>query len=663
MTRRKFLLLVCIIVIFSARMPWVTLAQISGPVVDVLGTTDTISDPPNAHTFISIINPQTGRTITDLTNDNFLVQLSGSEIPATVSSQETGIAVIMVVDRGGIGAQGQMQRINWAVDLMEDFISKLKVDGSEKADMVGLISIREQEWDSGPITPTAQLTDWDPVSVTNQFDILRTEPINSVTPLFDGLDQAIEWFTDNPDPEIQKKLENRRRIIIVFSDGIDNKFSNRSHEAIITTKCTEQKIQIYTIRIGGGSGDANNMQTLASQTNGRNVAHNTPEDTAASDLFDDILTQRTIYELTYDFREPKGDYNVRIQVNNTAVGSGYDITTVSSRLEPPSMTLQPFDATRYTVEYSKTLEAYIPLTITFQVDIKTIDTIEHPLGNVSYYLNDNLIGTSDLSPNYKFDWYPNNEYTPTQQTITEKYTVKAEAIDQYLNTRIITDNPTQITVEWQEKEMDIIEATTEEVKENWWQVILLVGLFLGLFILLILLIRTRSEVARNLVTRTTTALKGMTQRLGFGDQSPASAKLIVIRGPNAGNEYKISTQLCKIGRDPQSCDFAVYDQYTSNPHFSIINEKSKFYIVDENSTNGTILNGSRLAPGQRYSLPTDSLIEVGNVQLQFKRLGGVTRKFDGDTHEESQAGSAGGKIGYQGPTQQYPMSQSPQKRQ
>lgn len=662
MKKGQFLQIICFIFCFSLWMPRNTVAQVSGPVVDILGTTDTLSTPPNAHTFVSVINPQTGRTITDLTPDNFQIQVSSSDIAATVSSEETGIAVIMVVDRGGIGAQGQIQRINWAVDLMEVFLSKLKVDGSENADMVGLISIREQEWESGPLTPTAQLTDWDPVSVSNQFDTLRTEPINLVTPLFDGLDQAIEWFTDNPDPEIQKKLENKRRVIVVFSDGIDNKFSNRSHEAIITTKCSEQKIQIYTIRIGGGSGDVNNMQTLASQTNGRNVAHNGPEDTAATAMFDDILTQRTIYRLTYDFSEPKGDYNVRVQVNNTAVGSGYDVTTVSSRLEPPSISLQPLDAARYTVEYSKTLEAYVPLSITFQVDLNTVDNIEHPLSNVSYYLNDNFIGTSDLSPNYTYHWYPSKEYTPTQQTITEKYTVKAEAVDQYLNTRISTENPTQITVEWQAEEIDIIEATTEEVKENWWQVIFLFGLFLGLVILLILLIRTRSEVARKLVTRTTTALKGMTQRLGFGSQAPASAKLMVIRGPNAGNEYKISTQLSKIGRDPQSCDFALYDQYTSNPHFSIINEKTQYYIVDENSTNGTILNGSRLAPGQRYSLPVDSLIEVGNVQLQFKRLGGATRHLEDDGDTGTHAGPVDGRSGYQGPTQQYPMSQPPQKR-
>ena len=665
MKRRRIIQVLCFLLLIVIWTPWSILAQVSGPVVDILGTPDSTSTPPDAHTYVSVVNPQTGRAIDDLTSENFQVQVSGSDISPNISLEETGIAVIMVVDRGGIGEASQMRRIGWAVDLMDEFLGKLKVDGSATTDMVGLIGIREREWESGPLTPTAQLTDWDPVSVSNQFDTLRTEPINKVTPLFDGLDQAIEWFTDNLDSEIQKKLENRRRVIIVFSDGIDNKFSNRSHEAIITTKCTENKIQIYTVRIGGGSGDVNNMQTLASQTNGRNVAHNGSEDTAASEMFDDIITQRQAYRLTFDLSEPKGDYNVRIQVDDTPVGSGYDLTSVSSRLEPPKITLHPLDATQYTVEYSKTLEAYLPLTITFKVDINSIDNIEHPIDKVSYYVNDGLFGTSDEAPNYDLLWIVSNEFTPTQEVISEKYTIRAEAVDGYLDTKISTDTPLQVTVNWQAKEIDIIEATTEEVKENWWQIIFLVGLLLGLLVLLILLIKTRGEIAKKVVARTTSALKGMTQRLGAGGKGPATAKLVVIRGANAGNEYKLSIPICKVGREPQSCDFALYDQFTSNPHFSIINERSQFFIVDENSTNGTVLNGSRLAPGQRYSLPVDSLIEAGNVQLQFKRLGGATRRLGGGGVDNAgtQVGTDGSQLGYQGPTQQYPMSQEPPKRQ
>jgi pSer/pThr/pTyr-binding forkhead associated (FHA) protein len=283
---------------------------------------------------------------------------------------------------------------------------------------------------------------------------------------------------------------------------------------------------------------------------------------------------------------------------------------------------------------------------------------------VSYYVNDGLLGKSTTSPNFEYVWNVSDAYSPTQEVITEKYTVRAEADDQYLGRKITTESPTQISVEWEAKEVDIIEATTEEVKENWWQIIFLVGLLFGLLVILILLLKTRGEVARKVVARTTSALKGMTQRLGSGGGGPATAKLVVIRGANAGNEYKLSTSICKVGRDPQSCDFPLYDQFTSNPHFSIINERSQFFIVDENSTNGTVLNGSRLAPGQRYSLPVDSLIEAGNVQLQFKRLGGATRRLGGggdNSVPPNPGNSPGSQLGYQGPTQQYPMSQEPPK--
>ena len=121
MIRRRILQVFCFLMLAVVLTSWPILAQVSGPVVDILGSPDTTSNPPDAQTFVSVVNPQTGRTIGDLTAENFQVQVSGSDISPSISLEETGIAVIMVVDRGGIGESSQMQRINWAVDLMEEF--------------------------------------------------------------------------------------------------------------------------------------------------------------------------------------------------------------------------------------------------------------------------------------------------------------------------------------------------------------------------------------------------------------------------------------------------------------------------------------------------------------------------------------------------------------
>ena len=67
MKKRRIIQVLCFLVLVVIWTPWSIFAQVSGPVVDILGTPNTTSNPPNAHTYVSVVNPQTGRTIDDLT--------------------------------------------------------------------------------------------------------------------------------------------------------------------------------------------------------------------------------------------------------------------------------------------------------------------------------------------------------------------------------------------------------------------------------------------------------------------------------------------------------------------------------------------------------------------------------------------------------------------
>jgi hypothetical protein len=162
---------------------------------------------------------------------------------------------------------------------------------------------------------------------------------------------------------------------------------------------------------------------------------------------------------------------------------------------------------------------------------------------------------------------------------------------------------------------------------NWWLLLILAALALGLLVLLMLLIRTRGELARKMAARTTGVLKGVTKRLSAMPQR-APGKLVVIQGTNMGREFRLAAQVIKVGRDPQFCDFAIHDAYASNPHFSIQLEQAQFFIIDEDSTNGTRVNGMPIQPHHRVLLQPDAIIEVGQTQLQFKRLGGATRQLE-----------------------------------
>ena len=133
-------------------------------------------------------------------------------------------------------------------------------------------------------------------------------------------------------------------------------------------------------------------------------------------------------------------------------------------------------------------------------------------------------------------------------------------------------------------------------------------------------------MTRHAISSTTGVLKGITKRLGAAPQR-APGKLVVIQGANMGKEFRLVTQRIVVGRDPQFCDFALYDDFASNPHFSIQLEQTQFFITDEGSTNGTRVNGMPIQARQRMLLPPDAIIEVGQTRLQFKRLGGTTRQL------------------------------------
>ncbi len=599
-------------------------AQGRGPVVDILGKA--VNTPPDAYAYVSVLDPNTGRTIDGLTDDNFDVQISEQSVEPTVSLETQGVAVVMVIDRGGI-AQRRDPRIGQAVELSESLLGMLKVDGS--TDMVGLIGIRGRE--EGGLTPLVPLTTYDPIAVSNEFDGLRTEVVDEVTPLYDGIDKAIEWLAENDDAQIREELSHRRPIIVVFSDGIDNKFSSESHETIIINKCLQHDILLYAVRMEapGRTTDEDNLEALAVQTNGIYITHSEETHDQVVSLFGDIVTQRQAYRVTFPLYRPQGDYKVAIQALETPIGDGSDETSVSSRLQLPKLTLtSPDEGASYTVPYSHTPSVEIPLS----VELTFPDEEEREPAAVRYYRNGVLIATETSAP-FATSWDATDYITQTEETRetqevkSESFTFTAEADDAYLS-EAATSAPVNVQVEWEPlPELTQREKIEEWLVTYWWLLVILVAMAVGLLVLLILLIKTRGEVARKVVTRTTGVLKGVTKRLSATPQS-APGKLVVTQGTNMGREFRLAGQVTKVGRDPQFCDLALQDPYASNPHFSVQLEQTQFFITDEGSTNGTRLNGTPLQPHQRVPLQPNAIIEVGQTKLQFRRLGGKTRRLE-----------------------------------
>ncbi|MBN2005969.1 MAG: FHA domain-containing protein [Anaerolineae bacterium] len=99
---------------------------------------------------------------------------------------------------------------------------------------------------------------------------------------------------------------------------------------------------------------------------------------------------------------------------------------------------------------------------------------------------------------------------------------------------------------------------------------------------------------------------------------PQSFRLAVTEGPFAGQTFLVGASPFKVGREPQFGNVVLSEEYVSNPHCTIYREGERFFIADENSTNGTLLDGRKLPPYKRVTLNLNATIQIGSTVLRFE---------------------------------------------
>jgi FHA domain-containing protein len=95
----------------------------------------------------------------------------------------------------------------------------------------------------------------------------------------------------------------------------------------------------------------------------------------------------------------------------------------------------------------------------------------------------------------------------------------------------------------------------------------------------------------------------------------ATATLTVIDRGKKGNVFELSKDRVVIGRLPES-DVTVADPGVSRRHAEIRRQNGDFLLVDMGSTNGTMVNQSRV--GERV-LEEGDRITIGRTVLEFRR--------------------------------------------
>jgi len=80
------------------------------------------------------------------------------------------------------------------------------------------------------------------------------------------------------------------------------------------------------------------------------------------------------------------------------------------------------------------------------------------------------------------------------------------------------------------------------------------------------------------------------------------------------DQFEINKPLISVGRDVKTNVITIPNSNISRNHFSITFSNNKYSVVDNNSTNGMIINGYKL---KKAELKNGDIIEIADVTFTF----------------------------------------------
>jgi pSer/pThr/pTyr-binding forkhead associated (FHA) protein len=94
------------------------------------------------------------------------------------------------------------------------------------------------------------------------------------------------------------------------------------------------------------------------------------------------------------------------------------------------------------------------------------------------------------------------------------------------------------------------------------------------------------------------------------------------QGERAGQTHRLDRPTVTVGR-AQDSDIQLQEQGISRRHARLDRRSQGWIITDLGSTNGTFVNGRRLAPQEGHALRTGDRITIGSSVFAFREVGGA----------------------------------------
>jgi len=103
----------------------------------------------------------------------------------------------------------------------------------------------------------------------------------------------------------------------------------------------------------------------------------------------------------------------------------------------------------------------------------------------------------------------------------------------------------------------------------------------------------------------------------YGAPAGGAANSATLQG--ASGVYTILPgQELKAGRDPAMCGIVLNEPRVSGVHATVKFENGQLFVRDENSNNGTLVNGNRLSPGVWSPVQGGSMVRFGPVEFSAR---------------------------------------------
>ena len=95
---------------------------------------------------------------------------------------------------------------------------------------------------------------------------------------------------------------------------------------------------------------------------------------------------------------------------------------------------------------------------------------------------------------------------------------------------------------------------------------------------------------------------------------------VLIRKKN-NERITITKAVFKIGKERRKVDYCISDNTNiSRSHADVVFKDGQFFIIDNNATNGTSINGTSVPAGQERKLNNNDVIKMADEEFQFKML-------------------------------------------